>query len=60
MRLLRECLERETMTKDELQRIEAILIMFNKILYIQQHCDLGNMSPEVAMAEIKSVLIGEK
>lgn len=48
------------MTKDELQRIEAILIMFNKILYIQQHCDLGNMSPEVAMAEIKSVLIGEK
>ncbi len=48
------------MTKDELDRIEAILVMFNKILFIAQHCELGDMSPEVAMAEIKSVLIGEK
>ena len=48
------------MTKEEYERLEAILVMFNKVLYIVQHCDIGDMSPEVAMQEIKSVLIGEK
>ena len=48
------------MDKYELERIEAILIMVNKILYVVANNNAGYVSPEVAMAEITDIVIGKK
>ena len=48
------------MQKDDVERIEALLIMLNKILYVTGQQNAGHMSAEVAMAEITAVVIGEK
>ncbi len=48
------------MTTEEAESIEALLIMLNKILYITGRQNAGQVSPEVAMAEITAVVIGEK
>jgi len=53
-------IEREIMTDDEADKLEAILIMFNKILFIVSQTNAGNSSPEVAMEEIKSIIMGAK
>lgn len=48
------------MQKDDAERIEALLIMLNKILYVAGQQNAGHLSPEVAMAEITAIVIGEK
>jgi hypothetical protein len=48
------------MTSEEAEKIEAILVMFNKILFVVSQTNNNSLSPEVAMEEIKSIIIGAK
>jgi hypothetical protein len=48
------------MTSEEADKIEAILVMFNKILFVVSQTKNNSLSPEVAMEEIKSIIIGAK
>lgn len=47
-------------TSEELNELEEVLIMFNKILFVSSQTNNGDLSPEVAMEEIKSILMGAK
>ena len=48
------------MNSHEAENLEAILIMFNKILFVVSQTNNGDFSPEVAMEEIKSIILGAK
>ena len=48
------------MTSEEADKIEAILVMFNKILFVVSQTNNSDLSPEVAMEEIKSIILGAK
>jgi hypothetical protein len=48
------------MTSDEAEKIEALLIMLNKIVFITSQSSQGDISPEVAMAEITDIVLGRK
>jgi len=40
------------MTSEEAEKIEALLVMLNKIVFLVGQSSQGDISPEVAMAEI--------
>ena len=48
------------MTSEDAEKLEAILIMFNKILFVVSQTNNSDLSPEVAMEEIKSIIVGAK
>jgi hypothetical protein len=48
------------MTSEEAEKIEALLIMLNKIVFITGQSSQGDISPEVAMAEITDIVLGRK
>lgn len=46
------------MDKNEIETVEALLILLNKILYYVGETSQGRMSPEVGMENIQAVVMG--